>query len=124
MLATVLALLIVRLERAGPAGEAASVALTERFIESMDAEIRQMGVGDPALGRQVRSLVGALATRVERWRSVVEQDCDWAAAVARSVYRDEPPAAEALAHSEAELRDLWRRLDQASDDDVAEGKIA
>ena len=53
MLATVLALLTVRLERDGAAGEATSVGLTERFVESMDGELREMGVGDPALVREV-----------------------------------------------------------------------
>lgn len=122
VLATVIALLTVRLERAGPEGQAATVALTERFIESMDSEIRQMGVGDPALGRQVRSLVGALASRVERWRSAVEGG-DWSSAVLRSVYRDTPPDERALAHSEAALRELWRRLDQLGDEAIVEGRF-
>ena len=123
VLATVVALLIVRLERAGAAGEAASVALTERFVEALDAEIREMGVGDPALGRQVRALVGALATRVERWRDTVQGGRDWLATVLRSVYRDNAPPAEALAHSEAQLRALWQRLEQGSDGDIAEGRL-
>ena len=123
MLATVIALLTVRLEQEGPDGEAASVALAERFIESMDAEIRQMGVGDPALGRQVRALVGALAARVERWRAAVAGETGWPEAVVRSVYRDLTPGPGALAHSEAELRDLWRRLETSSADDIAEGRL-
>lgn len=123
VLATVLALLVVRLERAGAAGDSATVALSERFIESMDAEIRQMGVGDPALGRQVRSLVGALATRIERFRAMIEGDTDWSGAVVRSLYRDKPPRGEALAHSEVRLRDLWRRIELCSAEEIAEGKL-
>ena len=123
ILATVIALLVVRLERCGPEGESATVGLTERFIEAMDSEIREMGVGDPALGRQVRALVGALATRIERWRAALETDSDWTATVVRSVYRDKPPRPEALAHSEAELRDLWLRLEQCGGQDLAEGRI-
>lgn len=121
MLATVLALTIVRLERFGRDGEAAAVGLTERFIEAMDAEIRQMGLSDPKLGRQVRSLVGALATRVERWRSAVGEGGDWSAAVLRSVYRGNQPVPEALAHSEAAIRALWRRLEESGS--LVEGKI-
>lgn len=121
MLATVLALTMVRLERSGPEAEVANVGLTERFIEAMDAEIRQMGVSDPALGRQVRSLVGALAARVELWRSALGDDGDWRAAVLRSAYRGHTPDAAGLAHSEAATRDLWRRLERS--DALLEGKI-
>ena len=123
VLATVVALLIVRLEQDGPHGEAASVALTERFVEAMDAEIRQMGVSDPGLGKQVRSLIGALAARLERWRSAVAGGGDWTAAVIRSLYRDAPPDADALGHGEARLRELWSRLQRTDAEQIAEGKF-
>ena len=71
VLATVIALAIVRLEQLGEEGNAASVALTERFIEVMESEHRQIGLGDPKLGRTVRKLVGSLSRRVALWRSAV-----------------------------------------------------
>src|ERR1700741_5427427 len=61
VLSTLAALAIVRLEREGETGIAASVALTERFIEVMESEHRELGLGDPTLGRTVRKLVGSLA---------------------------------------------------------------
>ncbi len=124
VLATVLALLIVRLERAGAEGEAASVALTERMVESLDAELRQMGVNDPALGRQVRALLGALALRVERWRAATGGADSWTSAVGRSVYRDRLAGADALAQAESATRDLWRRLLASSDESLIEGELA
>ena len=45
------------------------MALTERFIEVMESEHRELGLGDPTLGKTVRKLVGALARRTELWRS-------------------------------------------------------
>ena len=51
----------------------ASVALTERFIEVMEAEHREMGLGDPKLGRTVRKLVGSLARRIELWRAALRR---------------------------------------------------
>ena len=69
VLATLAALTIVRLEQLGDAGNAQSVALTERFIEVMESEHRELGLGDPTLGKTVRKLVGALARRTELWRS-------------------------------------------------------
>ncbi len=64
VLATIVALATVRLERGGAGAQAAAVALAERFVEAMDAEHRQLGIGDPALGKKVRKLVGALGRRV------------------------------------------------------------
>src|SRR6476620_11740486 len=51
VLATVTALTVARLERDGRAGDRASVMLTERFIEMMESEHREMGLGDPTLGK-------------------------------------------------------------------------
>jgi cytochrome b pre-mRNA-processing protein 3 len=123
MLATVIALLIVRLERAGADGEVAAVALTERFVEAMDTEIREMGVGDPKLGKQVRTLVGGLGARAEKWRSATAGEGDWAEATVRSVYRGDSPQADALAHSVAELKALWARIERSSIDELRQGSL-
>lgn len=124
VLATVLALMIVRLEQAGADGESASVALTERTVESLDAELRQMGLNDPALGRQVRALLGALALRVERWRVATGEAGSWTSTVVRSVYRDRPVGAGALAQAESAARELWRRLLASSDKSLIDGELA
>ena len=124
LLATVVALIIVRLEQAGPEGEKASVALTERMVESLDAEVREMGVSDPSIGKQVRKLVGALAGRVERWRALADSDSSWTAEVRRSIYLDEAVSPEALAHSETALHALWDKLHETGMDELAEGSLA
>src|SRR3954447_15276678 len=43
VLATIVALALVRFERDGEAGNRATVALTERFIEVMESEHRELG---------------------------------------------------------------------------------
>ena len=122
LLVSILALATVRLERGGEAANAASVALAERFVEAMDVEHRQMGIGDPSLGKQVRKLVTALARRVELWRSVADGEHNWPDAVRTSLYRAEV-AANAVDHSEARLRSLWLRLESASDEALSQGRI-
>ena len=81
VLATVLALVSVRLELGGTAARSHGAALVERFVDAMDAEHRQMGVGDPAIGKTVRRLVSALGNRVELWRDSVAQGEGWPEAV-------------------------------------------
>lgn len=122
MLATVAALVLVRLEDAGDAGNALSVALTERFIDVMDGEHRELGLGDPTLGRTVRKLVGTLARRVELWRGAAAGEIDWNDAARRSVYAGDV-APDALAHSAESLRALWTKLQGLELDALAEGRI-
>lgn len=121
VLATIVALIAVRLERGGREGEQASVALTERLVEALDTEIREMGVGDPTLGKQVRRLVGSVGARVERWRALVDSDDAWTDEVRRSLDLEEEADPAAVAHSEYEVRTLWRRLGNSSVAELAEG---
>jgi cytochrome b pre-mRNA-processing protein 3 len=122
VLATVIALVIVRLEQLGTEGNSASVALTERFIEVMESEHRQMGLGDPKLGRTVRKLVGSLSRRVVLWRSAAAGEREWSKAAGESVYKDEV-AGDALDHSSAALQRLWTAIRAAGLDALLDGKL-
>src|SRR4051794_23413222 len=84
VLATIAALVLTRLERDGEAGDSASVALTERFVEVLESEHRELGIGDPTLGRTVRKLVASLARRTELWRSATAGQGDWIEAARES----------------------------------------
>jgi cytochrome b pre-mRNA-processing protein 3 len=120
VLATIAALVIARLEQDGEQGNALSVALTERFIEVMEAEHRELGLGDPKLGRTVRKLVGSLARRTDLWRSAVSGG--WTEATRESLYKsDISPGA--LEHSARELRELWTRLERVDPTRLAEGRL-
>jgi len=122
VLATACALVIVRLESC-EAGYGASAALTERFIESMDAEHRELGLSDPGLGRRVRKLVAALERRVDEWRDAIHGETGWSETVVSSLYRGEEPRQAALEHGSKAARDLWTTLSRASLDTVAEGRF-
>lgn len=122
VLATICAMTIVRLEAGSPEGDAASAALTERFIESMDSEHRELGLNDPGLGRRVRKLVAALERRVDEWRDAVHGETDWGETMVSSLYRGEPPRDSALAHSSKALAELWERLSETTAASLAEGQ--
>jgi len=118
VLSTVTAVTLARLESDGEAGDSVSVALTERFIEAMEAEHRELGLGDPTLGKTVRRLVGSLARKTELWRS----PADVRAAALKSLYkRDATP--NALGHSADALDRLRAELATVSLADLAEGKL-
>ena len=122
VLATVTALVLVRLERDGEAGDAVSVALTERFIEVMEAEHRELGQGDPTLGKTVRKLVASLARRNDLWRSAIAGVTDWDEATLESLYKAEVSVG-AVAQSAVALWRLWFGLEQNALAQIAEGKF-
>jgi cytochrome b pre-mRNA-processing protein 3 len=120
VLATITALVLVRLESEGDSGNAVSVALTERFIHVMESEHRELGLGDPTLGKTVRKLVGMLARRTELWRNA---ESKWIEATRESLYKGDVPDA-ALNHSAAALKRFAERLDANPLAEIEQGKIA
>ena len=120
VLATIAALVMVRLEHWGEEGNPIAVALTERFIEVMEAEHRELGLGDPTLGRTVRKLVGSLARRTDLWRAAVGGD--WTEVTRGSLYKASV-APDALEHSARELRMIWAGLERVDLNQLAEGRV-
>ena len=123
VLATVTALLLVRLEQLGKEGDVVSVALTERFIAVMESEHRELGLGDPTLGKTVRKLVGSLSRRTELWRQAAADERSWTASAGQSLFPREAATPEALAHVSHSLRALWTRLGQLEIGQIAEGQL-
>lgn len=122
VLATLLALTDLRLGEGGETARALAPRLTELFVADMDAQLREAGLGDPGLGKQVRRMVGLLAARIERWRSVEDRDAEQA--VRASLYRDDEAADGTTVEAAAALLQSWReRLAAADDDTLARGEM-
>ena len=124
VLATLLALTSVRLERGGEPAQRAGIELTGRFIADMDGEIRQLGIGDPSIGKQVGGMVSALGGRVGAWRRALSGEENWQDVMVRSLYRGRAPGQAALTHGVAELRLFWDRLERGDDDALVAGELA
>ena len=69
MITLVLAVVLLRIEREGDG--ASSVALTELFIEDMDSQLRQSGVGDLMVGKHVGKLMATLGGRIGALREAL-----------------------------------------------------
>jgi cytochrome b pre-mRNA-processing protein 3 len=122
VLSSLVALAILRLESGGEAAVRASVALTEAFIADMDAQMREAGFGDPGLGKQVRWLVGALASRVDRWRRTIAEDAGWEEAVRATIHRDLPVGEAAATYAAEQMRRVHETLGGASDEAMIAGQ--
>lgn len=118
----VLALVMLRMER-DPALSAPSGRLTELFVNDMDGQLRQSGIGDLSVGKQIGKLMGALGGRIEAFRTGLAESEDAAliAAVDRNLTFGENGNPAAVA---SEIRVLSAALARLSDDELLAGKIA
>ena len=124
VLTSLLALADIRLERGADEARGLGPRLAEAFIADMDAQMRQAGFGDPSLGKQVRTMVGALASRVDRWRLAIEAIEPWDEVARTSLYGEALPEADAAQAGIQGTKDWWQRLQQAADSAIVQGRVA
>jgi len=118
----VLCAVLLRMERE-PALVAPSVLLTELFVDDMDGQLRQSGVGDLVVGKNIGKLVSSLGGRLGALREALSEPGDEAlvAAVDRNVSlgdKGNPPRVAAL------LRGFACALDAASSEDLLAARIS
>ncbi|MDR7103820.1 ubiquinol-cytochrome C chaperone family protein [Croceicoccus sp. BE223] len=121
MVTAVTALVIIRLEREGLVEHAAR--LTELFIDDMDGQLREAGVGDLVVGKSMGKLVSALGGRIGAYRDglAAEGDASLAEAAARNTTMLDGADPEPLAQA---LRALAADIDRPSREDLLKGNIA
>ena len=121
MVAAVLALVLLRLERED-AGAATAAWLTERFVDDMDGQLREIGVGDVVVGKHIGRMMAMLGGRLGAYRQGFAGGA-LGPALVRNLYRGKAPADAALAHVEAELVRLHQALAAMPLGDVIEGQL-
>ena len=120
MVTAVLSLVLLRLEQARCCAETA--LLTELFVEDMDGQLRESGVGDVVVGKHIGKLMATLGGRLGAYRAALADDDDGALAeaVRRNVTVNEGVGPEPLA---MRLRDLADRLAATEADELLAGRI-
>jgi cytochrome b pre-mRNA-processing protein 3 len=117
----VLALVLLRLER-DEALIAPSVRLTELFVDDMDGQLRESGVGDLVVGKRMGKLMGVLGGRLGALRAALPQgETALVDVIARNVSLVE--GADPLLATRAALA-LAATLDTTADADLLAGRIA
>ena len=96
MIAAVLCLVLLRLE-GDPDGPAPSAHLAERFVDDMDGQLREIGIGDIVVGKHIGRMMGMLGGRLGAYRAAFDAG-DLGPALIRNLYRGEAPEPSALAH--------------------------
>ena len=123
MVVLALSLVLLRLEREADTQDA-GVGLTERFVEDMDGSLREIGIGDLVVGKQVGHMVGALEGRLGAYRGVFAGLEPLGGALARNLYRGHAPGLAALTWTEAAVTELKAAVDTTPLDRLLGGEIA
>ncbi|WP_088184901.1 ubiquinol-cytochrome C chaperone family protein [Sphingobium sp. Z007] len=121
MIVAILAQLLIRLEQQD--GPQESVWLTELFVDDMDGQLRQEGIGDVVVGKHVGRMMSALGGRISAYRAALNGTADLNDALRRNLYRGVDVDDAAVAHVEGALRARWTRLGCVSRDALLRGDI-
>jgi len=119
-----LALVLDRLA-SEPALHGVGQGLFDRFWQDMDHNLREMGVGDLAVPRQMRRLGEAYYGRAQAYRAALapsEADA-LAEAVSRNVYGGAPADPDAPHRLAAYMRQVLRNLDTQTPAELAAGRL-
>ncbi len=66
----VLVLVLLRMER-DPVLIARTARLTELFIEDLDGQLREFGIGDPVMSKRMGKLIRHFGGRLDAWRAAL-----------------------------------------------------
>jgi cytochrome b pre-mRNA-processing protein 3 len=125
MIALMLSAVIARLELSGPSTADLRQKLRELFVDDMDRNIREMGVGDLSVGKHVKRMMEALDGRLNAYRPALTSAAgdQMFAALERNLYRGEPPSSHAPDLVAERLLKLFDTLKSLSDEAIAAGNL-
>jgi cytochrome b pre-mRNA-processing protein 3 len=123
MIAALLSLVLLRFEQEDERGRAPSALLTEVFVDDMDGQLRQMGIGDIVVGKHIGKMMAALGGRLTAYREALAGDGDLKGALERNLYRGEPAEPAAVAAVAGRLRDFHRKLAETTFEALIEGRL-
>ncbi len=122
MVAAMLSLAMLRLEAENDAFAAESALLAEIFVNDMDGQLREIGIGDVIVGKHINRMMGALGGRLGAYRTALLDDGDVETALVRNAYRGEAPEPSALHWAAARMRSLHEALAITPAAALVEGK--
>lgn len=121
MVAAILSFVLLRLEKLGAAEDSARLA--EIFVDDMDGQLRQIGIGDLIVGKHIGRMMSALGGRLGAYRDALSGAAPLEAALERNLYRGSAPAPDAVGHVAAGLRGFAAGLDALDLADLRAGRI-
>lgn len=122
MVVAIVAIVLMRLED-DPEGVEPGIRLTERFVDDMDAQVRQIGFGDMVVGKHIGRMTAMLGGRLGAYRDgLAHGTLD--PALVRNLYRGDAPDPKAVAHVRDSLVALRARLAGVSLEELVAGRLS
>lgn len=118
MVAAILSLVLVRFESEGEKGREPGARLTEVFIDDMDGQLRQLGIGDVVVGKHIGNMIAAIGGRLTAYRAAIGEGDALEQALVRNLWRGEPGPDARPALVAERMRAIKARLDAADGEDL------
>lgn len=113
IISSILALVLLRMEQI-PAAAQDAAYLTELFVDDMDAQMREAGIGDVVVAKDMGKIMGVLGGRLGAFRGAFDDSAMLAAAIDRNIFGGGEIVPSAASHMAVELTAYWHEL-QAAD---------
>jgi cytochrome b pre-mRNA-processing protein 3 len=123
MIATILAILLLRMEQIEGAGPD-SAYLTELFVDDMDAQMREAGIGDVVVAKDMGKIMSILGGRLGAFKGAFDDPAKLDAAIARNIHGVDAAEDAARAHLAASLTAYWQQLQSLDHPQLIAGQIA
>jgi cytochrome b pre-mRNA-processing protein 3 len=123
MVTAILAAVSLRMETLGDPAAGPVALLSECFVEDMEGQLREQGVGDVSVGKQVGAMMSALGGRMGAYREGLAEGGDLEGALIRNLYRAEPPPSAALAHVVVAYTGFVLQIGNCSLDDLLAARL-
>jgi cytochrome b pre-mRNA-processing protein 3 len=117
-------LVVRRLHGGDASARAVGQALLERFFDDMDGNLRELGIGDLSVPRQMRGLAEAFYGRVDRYDAALEEPAErsLAAALLRNVFGGQDEASRGAVRLAQYVRRAEQDLARCDDDRIVAGE--
>ena len=123
MIAAMLAMVLLRLEQDGETFGPQSALLAELFVEDMDGQLRELGVGDIVVGKHIGKMMGALGGRLAAYRGGFKPEGDARQALLRNLYRGTEPEEDAVNFAVTRLEQFSTLLADTPGPDIIAGHL-
>lgn len=122
MICAILCAVIIRMETEDTVKKE-TVWLTEIFVDDMDGQLRQIGIGDMIVGKHIGKMMSALGGRMGAYREALSGNANLEEALVRNLYRGEAPDEKAVQYVAAKLKEFDDHLARLPIDDIIAGRI-
>lgn len=123
MIAAIFCAVLIRLEKTDDARQEIAW-LTEIFVNDMEGQLRQIGIGDMVVGKRVGDMMSALGGRMGAYRQALGGDSALEEALTRNLYRGNAPAQAALDFTAKNFTGFYDRLSGMATDQIIAGDIS